>query len=402
MASSVLTVPASINRRKFIGLGVGTLALAGLGASLHEWAQSPDAEFVTHIRVQQGFSSRIIARSGERLIPNSYYRWHSAPDGGGCFAAPDGGWIYVSNSELTPGGAVSALRFAADGGIIDCYSILAGARHNCSGCETPWNTWLSCEEHSRGIVWECDPYGIDKALARPALGLFKHESAVVDPLSGRIYMTEDRRDGGLYRFTSAQVALPAAADLAQGLLEVATLRDDKISWSRVPDPLATSNPLRYQVSGSASFNGGEGIDILGRNLWFTTKGDDRIWQLDLLDGRLGVLHDLGGRISEVDDITHTAAGDIVIAEEGSPLRILALPVGSGQLVTLAELPGHRDSEITGLAFDPSGERLYFSSQRGNTGLGENGISFEIRGDFRQLGGNAPLVEWQLEHDNIAV
>lgn len=402
MASSVLTASTSMNRRKFIGLGAGTLALAGLGASLFEWSQSPDAESVTRIHVPRGFTSRIIARSGERLITDSYYRWHSAPDGGGCFAVPDGGWIYVSNSELTPGGAVSALRFAADGRIVDCYSILAGARHNCSGCETPWNTWLSCEEHPRGVVWECDPFGNSKALARPALGLFKHESAAVDPLSGHIYMTEDRPDGGLYRFTPAQIALPAGADLTQGLLEIATLRDDKISWSRVPDPLATRKPLRYQVSGSARFNGGEGIDLFGRDLRFTTKGDDRIWQLDLLDGRLGVLHDLEGMISEVDDITHTSGGDIVIAEEGSRLRILALPVASDQLVTLAELPGHRDSEITGLAFDPSGERLYFSSQRGNTGLGENGISFEIRGDFRQLSGNAPLVEWQLQHDRIMV
>lgn len=402
MASSVFTAPSSINRRKFIGLGAGTLALAGLGASLHELTRSPDAESVTRIRVPRGFTSRIIARSGQRLISGSYYRWHSAPDGGGCFAVPDGGWIYVSNSEMTPGGAVSALRFAADGRIVDCYSILAGSRHNCSGGETPWNTWLSCEEHSRGIVWECDPFGNNKALARPALGLFKHESAVVDPLNGRIYMTEDRPDGGLYRFTPAHIALPTGADLAQGLLEIATLRDDRISWSRVPDPLATSKALRHQVSGRASFNGGEGIDLYDRNLRFTTKGDGRIWQLNLLDGRLGVLNNLESKVSELDDITHTADGDIILAEEGSPLRILALPVASEQLVTLAELPGHRDSEITGLAFDPSGERLYFSSQRGNTGQDENGTSFEIRGDFRQLSGTAPLVEWHLPHDRAMV
>ena len=400
MALPELSVPASINRRKFIRLGVGAFALTGLAAGLAEWARPPDPENVTRIRVPPGFTPRIIARSGERLIAGSYYRWHAAPDGGGCFAAPDGGWIYVSNSELSPNGAVSALCFDASGRIIDAYSILSGARHNCSGCETAWNTWLSCEEHSRGVVWECDPFGINEAVARPALGLFKHESAVVDPLGARIYMTEDKPDGGLYRFTPATVALPAAPDLSRGLLEIAMLRDGRISWREIPDPLAATTPLRYQVSGYARFNGGEGIDLFGRNLWFTTTGDGRIWQLDLLDGRLGVLYHAEGGTSEVDDITHTAGGDVVIATEGKSLQINVLPGGAAQTVTLVELPGHRHSEITGLAFDLGGERLYFSSQRGNTGLDEDGISFEIQGDFSQLAGIAPLVEWQLVHRQV--
>lgn len=381
-------------------LGAGALAVAGLGVGLAKWAQAPESESVTRIRVPPGFIPRIIARSGERVVAESFYRWHASPDGGGCFATQDGGWIYVSNSELTPGGAVSALCFAADGRIVDVYSILAGARHNCSGCETPWNTWLSCEEHSYGIVWECDPFGNERALARPAMGLFKHESAIVDPASAQIYMTEDRPNGGLYRYTPARHALTAVPDLAQGVLEIAELRDDKISWSRIPDPYASSIPLRFQVKASARFNGGEGIDLFGRNLRFTTKGDGRIWQLDLLTGQLEVLHltDNGG--SEVDDITHTAKGDIVVAKEGSPLRIEAFPVDAEQALTLVELPEHLDSEITGLTFDPTGERLYFSSQRGNTGLGENGISLEILGDFRQLSGISALVEWRLEHERI--
>jgi len=398
MMSSVVTPSISINRRKFIGLGAGALAVAGLG--LARWERTAESESVTRIRVPPGFIPRIIARSGERVMAESFYRWHASPDGGGCFAAQDGGWIYVSNSELTPGGAVSALCFAADGRIVDAYSILAGARHNCSGCETPWNTWLSCEEHSRGIVWECDPFGNKRALARPAMGLFKHESAIVDPASAQIYMTEDRRDGGLYRFTPARHALTAAPDLAQGVLEIAELRDDKISWSGIADPSASSMPLRHQVEASARFNGGEGIDMFGRNLRFTTKGDGRIWQLNLLTGQLEVLHRVDSGGSEVDDITHTARGDIVVAREGSPLRIQAFPVGAEQAMTLVELPEHLDSEITGLTFDPAGKRLYFSSQRGNTGQGENGISLEVQGDFRQLSEISTLVEWRLEHERI--
>ena len=41
--------------------------------------------------------------------------------------------------------------------------------------------------------------------------------------------------------------------------------------------------------------------------------------------------------------------------------------------------GHKNSEITGPAFDPSGTRLYFSSQRGKNGSA--GITYEVTGPF---------------------
>jgi protocatechuate 3,4-dioxygenase beta subunit len=39
------------------------------------------------------------------------------------------------------------------------------------------------------------------------------------------------------------------------------------------------------------------------------------------------------------------------------------------------------SELTGPAFDPSGQRLYFNSQRGPDG---RGLTYEVRGPFRSL------------------
>ena len=70
-----------------------------------------------------GFTSRIVARSGQ---PVAGYAWHSAPDGGACFA--DGtGWIYVSNSEINPGGGASALRFSGVPAIQSVNSINAAA-----------------------------------------------------------------------------------------------------------------------------------------------------------------------------------------------------------------------------------------------------------------------------------
>nr|MBK7069611.1 DUF839 domain-containing protein [Deltaproteobacteria bacterium] len=46
-------------------------------------------------------------------------------------------------------------------------------------------------------MFECDPYGERPAVARPALGIFKHEAAAVDTVNAHVYLTEDEDDGRL-------------------------------------------------------------------------------------------------------------------------------------------------------------------------------------------------------------
>lgn len=134
----------------------------------------PDAN---GIRIAPGFTARIVGRSSKPPIEGKDVLWHSAPDGGATFPTDDGGWIYVSNSEVPIAGGASALRFDATGTLVDVYRILEGTNLNCAGGPTPWNTWLSCEEVYKGRVYECDPRGGREAIVRPALGTFKHEAA---------------------------------------------------------------------------------------------------------------------------------------------------------------------------------------------------------------------------------
>jgi secreted PhoX family phosphatase len=143
-----------------------------------------------------------IARANA-FVDGSDYAWHVYSDGQATFPAADGGWVLVSNSEslAAAGGGASAIRFTREGDVAAAYRILGGTNANCSGGATPWGTWLSCEEHEYGHVWECDPAGPGQGAIRPALGMLHHESVTVDPVERRLYMTEDRNDGGLYRFT---------------------------------------------------------------------------------------------------------------------------------------------------------------------------------------------------------
>ena len=283
-------------------------------------AAPPDAN---GILLPPGFSSRVIARSGE-IVPGTGYRVPGRPRRRGRVPVRR---TAAGSSPSTPRssgrhvGGASAIRFDADGTITAAYRIL--------------------EDTQRQLRRRPDAVGrvalVRGGPARPGVGVRHRPDAppVVAPGHGRlparggvrgpghagsVYLSEDVGDGGLYRFTPTvypDLSAGTAGDrLRRGVGTAVDVEDGPRSAVR-----CRRTPLRDQVPDSIKFARGEGIWFDSGLVYLATTTDETIHVYDTNAGDARASstapRTLPGHAADaaIDNMHVTKSGDLLVAED---------------------------------------------------------------------------------------
>lgn len=389
-------------------------------------------------------------------------------DGMASFAGPDGATILVRNHELDLGylpmvdpqrrrpydakaaGGTTTLWVDRDRKLVKSFASLSGTMRNCAGGPTPWGSWLTAEETTympgerdarnadrtpevakrHGYIFEVDSRstGLVDPVPLKAMGRFRHEAVAVDPETGFAYLTEDRGDGLLYRFTPSALANGAppsslrVGDYARGgVLEALRVRtkpqlltdnrtagiairlgeSHEIEWVRIEDvdpdmdeehpsdePDASRTALsstRGQgfANGCARFARTEGIAYADGSVYFCCTGGGpkkfgQVFRIRLRERQLSLVVEPGEHtlLDGPDNICVSPWSDLVICEDSLAQRqnnvVGVTP--QGRCYPLARNAHPMNREFAGACFSPDGSTLFVNVQ-------QPGMTFAVWGPW---------------------
>lgn len=429
-----------VSRRQFV-IGAGTLAFSGLASSALGKVNATSL-LSSHVGygpllpdpfnlldLPAGFSYQIISRLGDKM--DDGLNVPDRADGMGCFSLDEERVVLVRNHELhpthiakqpesiqshrtphaydsysngvaLPGGTTNIVYNMASAKVERQFVSLTGTVRNCAGGQTPWSTWLTCEESvdnpngtvakKHGYIFEVPANATQCVPAKPltAMGRFNHEAACVDPKTGYVYLTEDRGDSLFYRF------IPNVyGELSKGgKLQALCIKDvpkfdsrnwDKttmalqkwydVSWVDLDTTESLEDNLRVQghEKGATLFARGEGLHWGDNELYFccTNGGYKQLGQIMRYQPS-GTQHsDDGGRIQLFlesedknlynfgDNLTVSPNGHLVVCEDQYTDIVdnhLRGVTPEGNVYNIGKL--RTQDELAGACFSPDGRILF--------------------------------------------
>ena len=176
----------------------------------------------------------------------------------------------------------------------------------------------------------------------------------------------------------------------KGKFQVMNTKMGKVVWNEVYNPLAKGKKslmLRKENKGVEYkvFKRGEGAYYDNGKIYFATTATHTIWVYDIKKEKVKPLYSGNGALRDPDNGVVSKTGLVMAAEDIGNMEICGISTkeANPKAFPIIRMTGqHKNSEVTGPAFNPSGERLYFSSQRGKDGF--TGITFEVTGPFNKL------------------
>ncbi|MGD7732041.1 alkaline phosphatase PhoX [Propionibacteriaceae bacterium G57] len=249
----------TITRRALLGASAATgiVAAAGLPAHAAPAAGGSALPVVADnglVALPKGFKiNRVSTIGAEDLLADRFGavigKTPSNLDGTGAFDVPGGVRLVVNHEcrasaripvplvegtvydDGVPGGmgGNTVVETDSNGRFVQQWVALSGTIRNCAGGETPWGSWLACEEDvtkagttvtssvdgqtyttkkDHGYVFEVFPDVVAKQVPLPikAWGRAVWEGAAIDPDLTKAYITEDTGRGLLYRWTAPEGA----------------------------------------------------------------------------------------------------------------------------------------------------------------------------------------------------
>ncbi len=409
-----------------------------------------------YLALPAGFEYRLINRSGDPMTTGG-----PTPgifDGMAAYQGPRATTVLIRNHEnrSRPGeitvpvpagkrydpdanvrGGNTKLVVGRDRRVREAYAVLGGTHTNCAGGETPWGTWITCEEifnygsvennitpgtgvpHGYSFEVPADATGAVTPQPMIDAGRFSHEA--VAWLDGVLYETEDRGDAAFYRFLPARQPREAG-DLATfgGTLQALVVSGRpgfdantanpgetyRAEWVTIdePNPLADTVRKEAQAKGAAIFDRTEGAWTADRRVYFdcTIGGEAQLGQLWVYRprGRDGGELTLIYESTSAEDLENPdnvvivpATGDVFLQEDSDGEQFVRGVTKRGRIYDFAQTLVN-ETEFCGGCFRLDGETFFLNQQGNRLAVGEDpsaqpastaALSYAIWGPFGTKG-----------------